>query len=46
MAIRHTLTGGIMTGFRKESFYVEKYGQEIGIQKYNLVIWWNNNENK
>lgn len=27
-----------MVGFRKESFYIEKYGEEIGKQKYQKVV--------
>ena len=32
------IIGDNMTGFRKESFYIEKYGDTIGKQKYQQVL--------
>lgn len=38
MAVTPYIIGDTMPGFRKESFYIEKYGDTIGKQKYQQVL--------
>jgi hypothetical protein len=38
MAQRHTLLGYYMAGFRKQSYYTNKYGEELGLLKYQEVL--------